>query len=165
MYSELWNNQRRYPVCENKKIEAPYRLCFHPVQISLHFDYSALFSQPASTVKRTRLVVFAQQHLTVSWNWHRLQCYRDNVVPDVQYRRAIHTEQSVERECQPLLCSVCWCQVSIWANFSDSLCWLVCSSSTRLQPDVSQLESYSNLFYFVCLRYCHLKCSHLRPDM
>lgn len=41
---------------------------------------------------------FARQHLTISWLWHRLQCYRDSVLSDVQYRRAIHSEQSDEKE-------------------------------------------------------------------
>lgn len=90
-------------VKEKKTVEAPYRLTLFILSHSICFYYSALFSYLGSTAKRNLLCGFAQQHLTISWNWHRLQCYRDSVVPDVQYRRAIHTEQSDEEERSPHL--------------------------------------------------------------
>lgn len=177
MYSELWNNQRRFLVCE-KKLEAPYRLmlfilsrliCFF---FCLFFYYSALFSQLGLTVKGTCVVVLHNGTWTISWNWHQLQCYRDSVLPDVQYRRAIYTEQIDEKE---RLLVVLFAdvntggEVSNWAN--SSLCtttpsvWLVCSSSTRLHSDVSQLLRII-LFCFVCLRYRKsLEMFHLRPDI
>lgn len=34
---------------------------------------------------------FAQQHLTISWSWHRLQCYRDFVVTIVQKMQMSNT--------------------------------------------------------------------------
>lgn len=107
---------------KKKKIEAPYRLCFHSVPIYPLLLFSSAFSAGFDS-ERNSPCGFAQQHLTISWNWHRLQCYRDSVVPDVQYRRAIHTEQSDGKERQPPLCSVCWCQYRgrsfyNWADFS-----------------------------------------------
>lgn len=82
--------------------------CFHSVLIYLFLLFSSVSSAEFDS-GRNLCCSFAQQHFTVSWHWHRQQRCRDSMGPEVQYRRAIHSEQSDEREWQPRLCSVCWC--------------------------------------------------------
>lgn len=50
---------------------------------------------------------FAQQHLNISWNRHRLQCYRD-VCGTIQMSNTHWTNARKGR--RPPLCSACWCQ-------------------------------------------------------
>lgn len=50
---------------------------------------------------------FAQQHLNISWNRHRLQCYRD-VCGTIQMSNTHWTNAWKGR--RPPLCSACWCQ-------------------------------------------------------
>lgn len=138
MYSELWNNQRSFSVCEKKKQKTNSGTLQTTLILSRSFSlyYSALLFNS----ERHSPLNFAQQHLNISWNWHWLQCYRDVVVPDVQYRRAIHIEQSHRKDRPPRLCSICWCHYRGWSFnwasssflYHDSLCWLVCSFHTVL---------------------------------
>lgn len=148
MYSELWNNQRRlssmWKKRRRKKIEAPYRLCFHSVPTHLLVSFSSVFLSWLWQWKETRLVRFAQQHLTVSWIWHRLQCYRESVVTWCYNSEEQYTPEQKKRK-KELSSSLFGLLMSInirgggraslnrpWAPYHDSYSRLVCSSSMRL---------------------------------
>ena len=97
VYSEHFETIRgdiQYVKKKKNKKEAPYRLCFHSVLICLSSCLSWGLWQWKRTWPCGVLTLFfyffflAQQHLTISWNRHWLQCYyRDGVAPDVQYRK------------------------------------------------------------------------------
>ena len=152
----LWNNQRRYPVCEkekNKK-EAPYRLCFHSVLICL----SSCLSWGLWQWKELGLVVFwlyffilfyfflgtaALDHklkqtlaavLLQGWRgtWCTIQETNKQTNKKSNTCRTEWWERGRQRpRCSCLLMSIIGGEDSN-RDCHNSLCWLVRSSGTRL---------------------------------
>lgn len=80
---------------EERKMEAPYRLILSInlllISVSLSLFHLSFWVKGTCLVFVLFLSFFAQQHLTISWSWHRLQCYRDFVVPNVQKMQMSNT--------------------------------------------------------------------------
>lgn len=90
VYSDLWNNQKRRE--ENGGTLQTHSIHQSAFILGLPFLLSSEFhSERHLPCVCSFSFFFAQQHLTISWSWHRLQCYRDFVVPNVQKMQMSNT--------------------------------------------------------------------------
>lgn len=90
VYSDLWNNQKRRE--ENGGTLQTHSIHQSAFNLGLPFLVSSEFhSERHLPCVCSFSFFFAQQHLTISWSWHRLQCYRDFVVPNVQKMQMSNT--------------------------------------------------------------------------
>lgn len=89
VYSDLWNNQKRRD--ENEGTLQTHSIHQSAFILGLPFLVSSEFHNERHLPCVCSFFFFAQQHLTISWSWHRLQCYRDFVVPNVQKMQMSNT--------------------------------------------------------------------------